>query len=126
MADRIELRGLRFDAVHGVLDEERRKAQPFEVDVDLELDLSGPGRSDDLNDTIDYGAVTAAIAGVMNGPPANLLEHLADRIAAAVIDTSGRHDASVTVTVRKLFPPIPEDIGYAAVRVTRGPASRGD
>jgi dihydroneopterin aldolase len=121
--DRIELRGLRFDAVHGLLPEERRKKQPFEVDIELELDLGAAGRSDDLHDTVDYGSVTAAVAGVMNGPPANLLEHLADQIAAAAIDASGRPDVAVTVTVRKLLPPVPEDLGFAAVRVTRrGPS----
>lgn len=118
-SDRIELRGLRFDAVHGVLPEERRKKQPFEVDIELELDLQAAGRSDDLHDTVDYGAVTAAVAGVMNGPPANLLEHLAEQIAAAVMDAAGRRDVAATVTVRKLLPPVPEDLGFAAVRVTR-------
>ena len=119
MGDRIELRGLRFSAVHGALAEERRAPQPFEVDVDLGLDLVRPGRTDDLADTVDYGAVAVAVAEVMDGPPANLLEHLADRVAEAVLDAAGPRVEAVTVSVRKLRPPIPHDIDSAGVRVTR-------
>ena len=53
--DRIELRGLRVLGAHGVLPEEQQRAQPFEVDLDLELDLRPAGRSDALADTVDYG-----------------------------------------------------------------------
>jgi len=119
VADRIELRGLRFAAVHGVLPEERERAQPFEVDVDIEADLAGAGRSDRLSDTVDYGAVTDAVAAVMNGPPVNLLEHLAERIAAAVLQVCEPRSSSVTVAVRKLKPPVAIDMASAAVRVTR-------
>ncbi len=55
--DRIELRGLRALGTHGVLPEEQERPQPFEVDLDLEVDLRRAGRSDDLADTVDYGAV---------------------------------------------------------------------
>ena len=54
MSDRIELRGLRAMGVHGAFPEERRQAQPFEIDVDVESDLSTAGRSDQLRDTVDY------------------------------------------------------------------------
>ena len=57
MTDRIELRGMRFEGRHGVLPEEATAAQPFEVDVVLELDLAAAGASDDLGGTVDYGDV---------------------------------------------------------------------
>jgi dihydroneopterin aldolase len=119
VADRIELRGLRFAAVHGLLPEEREEAQPFEVDVDLDADLAAAGRSDDLAETIDYGAVADAVAAVMNGPPAALLEHLAERVAAAALDAAGGRAASVTVAVRKLRPPLSSEVASAGVRITR-------
>lgn len=119
MGDRIELRGLRFAAVHGVLPEEREEAQPFEVDVDLDADLGPAGRSDDLADTVDYAAVATAVATVMNGPPAALLEHLAELVAAAALDAAGGRAASVTVTVRKLRPPLSSEVAWAGVRITR-------
>jgi dihydroneopterin aldolase len=93
--DRIELRGLRALGTHGVLQEERERPQPFEVDVDLEVDLLGAGRSDDLSDTVDYGTVAEAVAAAVGGPHLDLLEALAERIAtAAWRAASGQHRGS--------------------------------
>lgn len=117
--DLIQLRGLRVAGVHGLLDEERQRSQPFEVDLDLQADLRAAGRSDDLADTIDYGAVAAAAAAEIRGPRADLLEHLAERIAAAAIATGGEQVRSVTVTVRKLRPPVPFEMASAGVRICR-------
>jgi dihydroneopterin aldolase len=119
MTDRIELRGLRVVGTHGVLPEEHERAQPFEVDLDIEADLRPAGASDALGDTIDYGAVTEAAAGVVAGPHAELLEHLAERIAATVLAAAGPRARSVTVTLRKLRPPVARDLASAAVRITR-------
>jgi len=119
MADRIELRGLRVMGTHGVLPEEHDRAQPFEVDLDLEADLSGAGRSDALGDTVDYGALCAAVVTVMAGPHAQLLEHLAERIAQAALDCAEPLGHRVTVTVRKLRPPVPVELASSAVTVTR-------
>lgn len=121
--DRIELRGLRALGVHGVLPEERDRPQPFEVDLDLELDLSGAGGSDDLADTADYGAVAQAVADAIGGEHADLLEHLAERIVAAAMEAAPLAD-SVTVTVRKLRPPVPVPLGTAGVTIRRTRAGR--
>ncbi len=126
-ADRIELRGLRALGTHGVLPEERERAQLFEVDLDLEVDLAAAGRSDALSDTVDYGAVARAAADVITGPPADLLEHLAERVAAAAFEAAGGRSPSggspvpsaVTVTVRKLRPPVPVALTSAAVTIRR-------
>jgi dihydroneopterin aldolase len=119
VADRIELRGLRAVGTHGVLPEEHRRAQPFEVDLDIEADLAPSGRSDALDDTIDYGAVTAAVAAEIEGAHADLIEHLAARIVRAVFAASGPLATGVTVTLRKLRPPVPQDLASAAVTITR-------
>jgi dihydroneopterin aldolase len=118
--DCIELRGLRAFGTHGVLPEERDRAQPFEVDLALELDLRPAGRSDALADTVDYGAVTAAVASVLTGPHADLLEHLAERIAAAALASAVPHVTAVTVTVRKTRPPVPYELASAGVTIRRG------
>jgi dihydroneopterin aldolase len=110
---------LRVFGTHGALPSELERAQPFEVDLDIYADLRPAGRSDALGDTIDYGALTDAVAAVVTGPHATLLEHLAERIAAAVLEVSGRRADSVTVTVRKLRPPVPVDLASAGVRITR-------
>lgn len=137
--DRIELRGLRVLGRHGVLDEERERAQPFEVDLDLELDLRPAGRTDALLDTVDYGAVAESVARLVEGEHSDLLEHLADRIARTLMATtapaSGQMEGSrggaptdvpgaaavnaVTVTIRKLRPPVAVDMVSAGVSVHR-------
>jgi dihydroneopterin aldolase len=116
--DEIQLRGLRVTGTHGVLAEEQVRAQPFEVDVDLAADLSPAGDSDSLDDTVDYGAVVALVASIVGSEHFSLLEALASRIASAVLASDARV-ASVTVTVRKLRPPVPVDLAFAGVRVRR-------
>ena len=59
--DCIQLRGLRVVCVVGVLPEERDRPQPLEIDIDIYTDLSAAGQSDDLNDTLDYGELAAAV-----------------------------------------------------------------
>jgi dihydroneopterin aldolase/2-amino-4-hydroxy-6-hydroxymethyldihydropteridine diphosphokinase len=103
---------------HGALPEERERAQPFEVDLDVEADLSAAGASDALADTLDYSELAAAAAGALGGEHADLLEHLAQRVVDAVFATAPKATA-VTVTVRKLRPPVPLDLAYAEVTITR-------
>ncbi|MGI8810312.1 MAG: dihydroneopterin aldolase [Acidimicrobiales bacterium] len=110
--------GLRLLGIHGALPEEADRAQPFEVDLDLTADLSVAGRSDILADTVDYGAVVAAVERVVTGERHRLLERLATRIADDVLALDLRI-TSVTVTVRKLRPPVPVDLASAGVTITR-------
>lgn len=116
--DRIELRGLRLTAVVGVLPEERDRAQPLEVDLDLVADLSAAGASDDLADTVDYGAVCDEVAQVCASARPLLLERLAEEVAAAVLARDGRI-CSVEVAIRKLRPPVPHALASSGVRVVR-------
>ena len=115
--DRIEVRGLRLDAVHGVLVEERRAPQPFEIDLDLFLDTRRAGSSDDLGATADYGAAVDAAVAVLAGPPRALLESLAAAVADAVLGDD-RVEA-VTVVVRKLRPPLAHAVASTGVRIHR-------
>jgi dihydroneopterin aldolase len=116
-ADRIELRGLRAVGVHGDLPEERDRPQPFELDLDVEADLSASSGTDDLGDTVDYAQVAELAAGVVEKASYRLLERLASAVADAVLDVEGI--ARVTVTVRKLRPPVAVDLSSAGVRITR-------
>lgn len=102
---------------HGALPEERQRAQPFEVDLDVEADLAAAGSSDDLDDTLDYGAIATAARQVIEGTSVRLLERLAERIAEEVRAIPGVD--RVTVTVRKMRPPVAADLRSAGVRVTR-------
>ncbi|MFM7069209.1 MAG: dihydroneopterin aldolase [Actinomycetes bacterium] len=118
MSDLIELRGLRIVATVGVLPEERERAQPLELDLDLAVDLSDAGLTDDLADTVDYGAVCATAESVVVTSEPLLLESLAEHVAAAVLGLDERITA-VTVAVRKLRPPVPQHLATSGVRVTR-------
>jgi dihydroneopterin aldolase len=114
--DRIELRGLRVLARCGVLPEEVARAQPFEIDVDLHVDVAVAGRSDQLADTVDYGQVVELVIAACEGHH-QLMERLADRIAAAAM--ADERVGAVSVTIRKLRPPVPHDLATAGVHIHR-------
>ncbi len=116
--DRIELRGLRVVGTHGVLPEERERAQPFEVDLDLTVDLTLAAVTDRLSDTVDYGAVIETAAAVVAGRSFELIEALAGAVAERVLALDLRITA-VTVHLRKLRPPVPSDLVTVGVRITR-------
>jgi dihydroneopterin aldolase len=117
--DVIEVRGLRVIGTHGVLLEEQERAQPFELDLDLAVDMAAAGASDDLGDTVDYGAVSQLAADLVAGPRSYaLLEALATDMAGAILDLDPRIGA-VTVALRKLRPPLPVDVATVGVRITR-------
>jgi dihydroneopterin aldolase len=118
LGDRIEVRGLRVLAVHGVLDEERDRAQPFEVDLDVWLDVSAASASDALADTVDYGALIEQTAAEMTARRFDLLEALADHLARTLLAADSRVLRSA-VTVRKLRPPVALDVASVGVRVVR-------
>ena len=119
MTDRIELRGMRFEGRHGVLPQESAEAQPFDVDVVLELGLAAAGTTDDLARTIDYGDVfRRARAVVEQGPHVALIETLAERIAADVLAAHPAIDA-VTVRVRKPRAPLLGVFAWAGVEIRR-------
>jgi dihydroneopterin aldolase len=119
--DRIELRGLRLTARVGVLDFEQTQDQPIEVDVDLFVDLDAAGHSDDLTDTVDYGAACAAVELAAQAPVA-LLERLAAAMVESVLAVDPRIQA-VDLAVRKLRPPVPQLLATSGVRVVRRRAS---
>lgn len=116
--DLIELRGLRLLGICGALPEERERAQPLEFDIDVEADLSVAGSSDALGDTVDYGALCGRVAAVVAGGTPELLEHLAARVATAVLEVDLRITAT-TIAVRKLRPPVPHALDSSGVRVRR-------
>jgi dihydroneopterin aldolase len=115
--DRIELQGLRALGVHGVLAEERERAQPFEVDVALQLDLAPAGTSDDLAKTIHYGELAEMIVRIVERLSFQLIESLAEHIAEAC--KADPRVQEVTVTVCKVRPPIPVEVARVAVTIVR-------
>lgn len=114
---KIVIAGLRELGVHGALPEEQSRPQPFEVDVELDVDLSLAGDSDHLDDTVDYSAVAEAVSRVVKSERYHLLERLATRIAE--VCRADPRVVSVMVTVRKLHPPVRAMVDHVAVRIER-------
>jgi dihydroneopterin aldolase len=115
--DSIVLTGITAVGHHGVFDFERAEGQRFVVDITCRLDLSGAAVSDDLEQTIDYGALAKSVVADIERDPLNLIEALADRIAQTCLG----HDAvaSVQVTVHKPQAPMPVKVTDVAVTLTR-------
>lgn len=116
-ADRIEIRGLEFLSYCGVLAEEQARKQPFRLDVDLYTDLSQAGQTDDLANTVDYGAVTDRLLDQLSSERHQLVERLAQRAMELVFENS--LVMAATVRVRKLRPPIAAQVETTGVRIHR-------
>jgi dihydroneopterin aldolase len=86
LGDGILLEGMIFYGRHGTLPAERELGQPFVVDVELHLDLRPAGLSDDLTQTVDYSEVHRRTQEIVEGPPVNLTETVAERIAAVILE----------------------------------------
>lgn len=112
--DRILLRGVRGFGHHGVLDFERRDGQEFAVDADIDLPAAASG--DDLATTLNYADAAVAIHAEITGDPVDLIETLAERIAARLLALGA---ARVVVTVHKPSAPIPVPFDDVAVRIER-------
>lgn len=117
MTDRIRLVGISATGHHGVLPEERRDGQTFVADVVLHVDTRDAAASDDLAATVDYAAVAREVADVLSGEPADLLETVAERIAAAVLARRGVQ--AVDVTLHKPQAPIPVPFADVVVEIHR-------
>ena len=114
MTDKIDVRGIEVFAKHGVLESEQIRAQVFKIDVTAFLDLSGPGASDDLNDTLDYGQLALDVREVVGSESHALIE----KVAQSVVDVVMAHEAveRVVVTIHK--PNAPVDMVFEDISVT--------
>jgi dihydroneopterin aldolase/2-amino-4-hydroxy-6-hydroxymethyldihydropteridine diphosphokinase len=117
MSDRIVLLGLSARGFHGVLDEEKSAGQDFVVDLMLEVDLRRPGGSDLLAHTVNYAEVAADTVALITGPSLDLIETLANRIAAAALRRPLVQ--AVRVTVHKPQAPVGVPFGDVKVVVER-------
>jgi len=113
--DFVKIKGLKVNAVIGVFDWERAIEQPLLIDVSMATDISEAGRSDDINDAINYKEVCDDITELCQQTKALLIERLAELIAAHIL--SKYNTTQVEVSVAK-----PTAISAAeavAVQITR-------
>ena len=102
--DRIVLEGMQFYGFHGVNAEEKSLGQPYVVDLAVEMDLSIPGKSDRLEDTVSYTHLYRSVRKVIEGESRNLLEAAAENVAIRILDEFPVK--AVQVRVKKPRPPI--------------------
>ena len=114
--DRILIEGMSFFGHHGVYSAEREIGTHFLVDVALELDLSEAGRSDQLEDTLDYRSAYGLVREVLEGDPRQLVETLAQQTAERLLTLDRVQRATVTVRKR---PPLHGVTGTVGVEVSR-------
>ena len=111
MADLIRLQGMTFSAAHGASPGERTRERRFVVDLEVTADLRRAGATDDLADTVNYSTLYGVVRDVLTGPPVNLLESLAHRVAERVL----RDFPVLAVRVRVGKPGVPVDEGSQAM-----------
>lgn len=117
MTDRIILENMLFFGYHGVLPAENSLGQRFAVSIVMEHPLQTAAVTEELGDTLDYARIYAEVKEIMEGPPCRLLETLAEKIAAQVLTLGA---VRVSVTVKKMHPPLPGQLEFVAVEITRG------
>lgn len=118
MNDKFILTGIEIFGYHGDLPEERKLGQKFLVDLELNLDLSIAGKSDELADTVDYPQILKTVEKIVGGEPKKLIEAVAEEIAEDILKNFPKVE-SVKVTLHK--PNAPLKIKYldAAVSIQR-------
>ena len=112
---KIELSGIELHGYHGVLEHERSEGQRFLFDVELEVGEAGS--SDRIEDAVDYRDVVACVREVSDGRAYRLLEALAARLAAALLERFPVE--RVEVRVRKPDVVLDPPVEQAAVSVVR-------
>ena len=107
--------GLTAFGYHGNNPAERKLGQTFSVDLEVMLDTQRAAASDHLDDTISYPILEKTARRILEGKPANLLETVAERIAAAILEQPLVAQVTVRVTKR---PPLP-NVAAFTVEITR-------
>ncbi|MEB5687160.1 dihydroneopterin aldolase [Mammaliicoccus lentus] len=116
--DKIILDGMSFYGYHGAFKAENELGQIFLVDLELKLDLSEAGETDDLEKTVNYGEVFEIVKEIMEGELVQLIEHLAERIAKQLFSHYNRV-LETKVKITKNNPPIPGHYNGVGIEIVR-------
>jgi len=116
--DRIILTDLGFYGYHGLMIEENRLGQRFFIDLSCGVDLSEPGRTDHMSETISYAGIYDVVKAAFEEQRFKLIEavgqHIVDRLFEAFPQINW-----VKVRVRKPEAPIAMVRGEAAIELRR-------
>lgn len=95
--DKIFIRELALNCIIGCYPEERNARQKIVINLEMRCDLRTAGRSDDLNDTVDYFAIKELIVQLAEESRFHLIESLADRIATIALADDKVQQVVVTI-----------------------------
>ena len=111
----IRLEKLRLRALHGVLPQERTVGGDYEVTLRIGYPFEQAMETDDVADTLDYAAVYRLVEREMV-LPSQLLEHVAGRIAKALLQAFPEI-TSIDLWLTKVCPPMGADCAGAGVEL---------
>ncbi len=114
----IELTGLSAFGPHGVTEAERMVGCRIELDIELTVAGCRATETDELDDTVDYGAVAALATELIRERSFRTLERLGAVIAEEILASFGV--AGVVLRIAKPAPPIPDEIEDVAITISRG------
>ncbi|WP_103110465.1 dihydroneopterin aldolase [Brevibacillus reuszeri] len=115
--DKIFFSGMSFYGFHGVYGAEAELGQRFMVDLELSIDLSRAGASDDLHDTVNYAEIFTCVQRVVEGERYNLVERLTTEVAQQLLTQFPLVEVKVKVT--KPNPPIKGHYEGVAIEMIR-------
>ena len=118
--DYLHVNEMLFFGYHGVLPEETKLGQRFRVTVSLATDLQEAGQTDDLTKTVNYAEVYELCKEIVEGPPVQLIESVAEKIAGRILKDYREQVKGVRVQLIKPDPPIAGHYTSVAVDITRG------
>ncbi len=118
MNDKIILTGIEAYGHHGCTEEERCAGSFLKVDVEIDADLSKAGKSDDLEDTIDYSKILFDVKKIVEGTPRKLIETVAEEIAEKILNDFDKA-RRVKIILHKPNAPLPVKYADAAVAIVR-------
>ena len=116
--DRIEINDLEIYGNHGVFPEENKLGQKFLISCRMDVDTRKAGKSDDLDESVDYGRISHMIYNIVNENTFALIEKLAERIAEEIL-LSDVKIKGVQITVKKPWAPIGLPLKDVLVKIER-------
>jgi 7,8-dihydroneopterin aldolase/epimerase/oxygenase len=100
----LHLTGLRFDANLGILESEKIKPQPIQVDAQLNLGTQALTPADDeINHVLDYRKVRQIIIDECTERHINLLESLIGKVASRLMQLPGVVGVRVKIAKLEIF-----------------------
>lgn len=116
--DKIIIKQMQFYGYHGLFAEETKLGQRFNVSVELFVSLKKAGKSDNMEDTVNYGLVYNVVKDIVEGEPYHLIESVAEKIAEKILkEFSEVHQC--LIQVEKPNPPIDGHYKSVAVEILR-------